>query len=69
MSATAVIGFGIITWALLAVVVSLFVTHLIRIRDRQRPDDINPATVGKDKPSHSVEPFHTRHRGRLRRKS
>jgi ornithine cyclodeaminase/alanine dehydrogenase-like protein (mu-crystallin family) len=38
MSTTAVIGLGILAWAVLAVLLALFVGRMIRIRDRQRPD-------------------------------
>ena len=38
MTTTAVIGLGILTWAVLAVLLALFVGRMIRIRDRQRLD-------------------------------
>ncbi|HEV7453387.1 MAG TPA: hypothetical protein VGO16_18820 [Pseudonocardiaceae bacterium] len=38
MTTTAVIGLGILTWAVLAILVALFVARMIRLRDRQRPD-------------------------------
>ncbi len=38
MGTTAVIGFGIVVWILLAILVALFVVRVIRLRDRQRPD-------------------------------
>ncbi|MDQ4102646.1 MAG: hypothetical protein M3186_02610 [Actinomycetota bacterium] len=38
MSTTAVIGLGILAWAVLAVLFALLVGRMIRLRDRQRPD-------------------------------
>ncbi|MGH3926777.1 MAG: hypothetical protein ACRDS9_27230 [Pseudonocardiaceae bacterium] len=38
MSTTAVIGLGILAWAVLAIPLALFVGRMIRLRDRQRPD-------------------------------
>jgi hypothetical protein len=38
MSTTAVIGLGILAWAVLAILFALFVGRMIRLRDRQRPD-------------------------------
>jgi hypothetical protein len=37
MSATAVIGLGMLTWVLVAVPVALFVARMIKLRDREHP--------------------------------
>ncbi|MGH4009568.1 MAG: hypothetical protein ACRDTH_15695 [Pseudonocardiaceae bacterium] len=61
MSTTAVIGFGILAWVLLAIPVALFVARMIKLRDRQRPDRIEPGTPAKCKPAADPESsFHAR---------
>jgi hypothetical protein len=44
MSTTAVIGFGILAWILVAILVALGVARVIKLRDRQRPNPVEPAT-------------------------
>jgi hypothetical protein len=44
MSTTAVIGFGILAWILLAIVLSLGAARVIKSRDRQTPDSVEPET-------------------------
>ena len=38
MTTAIVIGLGILAWVLLAIMLSLFVGRVIRLRDRQCPD-------------------------------
>lgn len=51
MSTTAVIGLGIVVWILLAILVTLFVVRVIRLRDRQRP---NRTTHGAPKEARTL---------------
>ena len=48
MATTAVIGLGILAWALLAIPGALFVARMVRLRDHQLPDCTEPGapTVG-----------------------
>lgn len=38
MSTATVIGLGILVWVLLAIMLSLFIGRMIKLRDRQYPD-------------------------------
>jgi uncharacterized membrane protein YdfJ with MMPL/SSD domain len=49
MSTAAVIALGVLVWLLLAVLLALFVGRMIQLRDRRRPDGIEPtAPAGRD---------------------
>ena len=47
MSATAVVGLGILAWVLLATLLALFVGRMIKRRDRQRPNRTEPEASAK----------------------
>lgn len=51
MSMTAVIGFGIFAWILVAVLLAFGVARVIKLRDRQRPHPVEPETPAQDDPS------------------
>jgi hypothetical protein len=59
MVTTAVIGLGILAWVLLAILVSLFVARMIRLRDRQRPRGTDPGTPADGESRDGAETFHT----------
>jgi hypothetical protein len=48
MSTTAVIGFGILAWILVAIVLSLGAARVIKLRDRQSPNSVQPETPVPD---------------------
>lgn len=56
MGKTAVIGLGILTWVLLAILIALFVARMIRLRDHHRPDRTEQGAPAVDRrptaPSH-----------------
>ncbi len=61
MSTTAVIGFGILAWILVAVLLALGVARVIKLRNRQRPDPVEPETpVPGDSSSSAVRSPPTR---------
>lgn len=69
MSTTAVIGLGILAWALLAILLALFVGRMIRLRDRQRPDWTKSETRAEDRPTGGEEPIRKPAGWRLRNKT
>lgn len=69
MSTTAVIGLGILAWVLLAIPLALFVGRMIRLRDRQRPDQTEPGAPAEGTSRDGTDTFHTPRRWRLRNKS
>lgn len=69
MSTIAVIGLGILAWVLLAIPLALFVARMIRLRDRQRPDRIEPGAPAEGTSGDSAESFQTRSRWQLRNKT
>jgi hypothetical protein len=56
MSTTAVIGFGILAWVLVAVLLTLFVARMIRLRDRQRPGLTEPEAPVKGESGDGTRP-------------
>jgi hypothetical protein len=48
MGTTAVIGFGILAWALVAILLSLGAGRVIKLRDRQSPKSVEPETPVPD---------------------
>ncbi len=49
MSTIAVIVLAILAWIALAIPVALSVSRIINLRDRQRPDRTESATLAQDK--------------------
>ncbi len=73
MGTTAMIGLGILAWAVLAIPVVLFVARMIRLRDRQRPGCSEPGapaqgTSTQGTPAGRAKPTPAPSRWRLRHK-
>lgn len=69
MSTTAVIALGILVWILLAILVACLVARMIRLRDRQRPDQTDPAAPAQGQSGNDAESGQRWPRWRLRSKT
>lgn len=69
MSTTAVIGLGILAWAVLAILLALFVGRMIRLRDRQRPDWTDSEARAEGRPTGGEESIRKPVGWRLRNKT
>jgi hypothetical protein len=69
MSMLVVIGFGILVWVLLAILLALFVGRMIRLRDRQLPGQAESGTSSEGKLVDVGESTRRPPRWRLRNKT
>ena len=68
MGTTAIIGFGVLTWVVVAVLVALFLARMIKLRDRQGQAERRTPEEGRQRDD--ADAPHTVRRGwRLRSKT
>lgn len=56
MSTVAVIGFGVLTWVVLSVLLAFLIGRTIQLRDRQRPDRSPPVELSATDRAGTVSP-------------